>query len=344
MYARGRDYHRVLRTRAAGAGHAPGRRNRPAGCHRVFTDSAPVLEVELAARAAWAGAASAPWRCSATPGRCSSWRDLRRPGPTPPRRPPASLRSCRACLDICPTQAVAPLPAGCARRCILLTIEHDGAIPLAARLLLGNRIYGCDDCQLVCPGTSTRGARRCPTSTRARRWAPRRCCNCGPDGDRSSCAPHRGAARSAASATRAGSATWRWRLGTRCAPRRTRDRARARVARGRRGPAEHIAWALDQINAWGRSFHRRGSGSRSASEPAGRRAERDARPRQARAVHRTSCVQARPLEGRAARKGWLGPPPPAPASHSGTLSAQQGRDRHQPGDEGAVAAMRTAST
>jgi len=151
-YALGRDYHRVLRRRlqrladritAAVGGFR----------HRVFTDSAPVLEVALAAKAGlgWRGKHTlllTRLACSySSPGEI--YTDL----PLPVAAAASEhCGSCHACIDACPTGAiVAPYELD-ARRCIsYLTIELKGSIPEALRPLIGNRVYGCDDCQLACP-------------------------------------------------------------------------------------------------------------------------------------------------------------------------------------------------
>jgi epoxyqueuosine reductase len=150
-YARGRDYHKVLRARLQ---RLCDRIEAEVGSfgYRVFTDSAPVMEVELAVRA------GIGWRGKHTLllDRTGSWfflgevyTDL----PLPPDAPADEhCGTCRRCIDVCPTQAiVAPYQLD-ARRCIsYLTIEHKSAIPEELRPLIGNRVYGCDDCQLVCP-------------------------------------------------------------------------------------------------------------------------------------------------------------------------------------------------
>jgi epoxyqueuosine reductase len=152
VYARGRDYHKVLRTRLQALATRLAQEVGPLGV-RVFTDSAPVLEVELAARS------GIGWRGKHTLALQREggsmfflgeiFVDLALP-PTPPTA--AHCGSCSACLEVCPTQAIVAPYRLDARRCIsYLTIEHDGAIPAELRPLLGNRIYGCDDCQLVCP-------------------------------------------------------------------------------------------------------------------------------------------------------------------------------------------------
>ncbi len=159
LYARGRDYHKVLRQRLQRLAEridAALRAEDPAGPplgYRVFTDSAPVLEVELAARAGlgWRGKHTLLLQRDAGSmfflGEIYVDRAL---PPTPPA--PAHCGRCRACLDVCPTQAIVAPYRLDARRCIsYLTIEHDGPIPPALRRAIGNRIYGCDDCQLVCP-------------------------------------------------------------------------------------------------------------------------------------------------------------------------------------------------
>jgi epoxyqueuosine reductase len=152
IYARGRDYHKVLRTRLQRlaeriAEAAPG-----AAC-RVCTDSAPVFEVEFA-RAAGLG-----WRGKHTllltqeSGSMFFLGEILTDLPLPVDAPAAEhCGTCARCIDVCPTRAiVAPYELD-ARRCIsYLTIEHKGSIPEDLRPLIGNRVYGCDDCQLACP-------------------------------------------------------------------------------------------------------------------------------------------------------------------------------------------------
>jgi epoxyqueuosine reductase len=152
LYARGRDYHKTLRQRLQTLADRLQARVGPLG-HRVFTDSAPLLEVELATRSGLG------WRGKHTLA-------LDREGGSMfflgeicidlalPHTPPveAHCGSCSACIEVCPTQAITAPYRLDARRCIsYLTIEHDGAIPVGLREAMGNRIYGCDDCQLVCP-------------------------------------------------------------------------------------------------------------------------------------------------------------------------------------------------
>lgn len=152
MYARGRDYHKVLRARLQQLADRLAAAIGPFG-HRVFTDSAPVLEVELAQRSGigWRGKHTLVLHRDA--GSMfflgEIYVDLALPV-TPPVE--GHCGTCRACLDVCPTQAIVAPYRLDARRCIsYLTIEHDGPIPPELRAAIGNRIYGCDDCQLVCP-------------------------------------------------------------------------------------------------------------------------------------------------------------------------------------------------
>ena len=151
-YALGRDYHKVLRARLQRLAERIGAAVGPFG-YRVFTDSAPVLEKALARDAGlgWIGKHTNLLSRDA-----GSWfflgeiyTDLPLPTDTAPS---AHCGSCTACMAACPTGAiVAPYELD-ARLCIsYLTIEHPGAIPEPLRPAFGNRIYGCDDCQLVCP-------------------------------------------------------------------------------------------------------------------------------------------------------------------------------------------------
>ena len=152
LYARGRDYHKVLRSRLQTLAERLATHLGPLG-HRVFTDSAPVLEAELATRSGlgWRGKHTLVLHREAGSmfflGEIFVDVALT---PTPPVEPHCG--SCSACIDVCPTQAIiAPYQLD-ARRCIsYLTIEHAGSIDVQLRPLMGNRIYGCDDCQSVCP-------------------------------------------------------------------------------------------------------------------------------------------------------------------------------------------------
>lgn len=152
IYARGRDYHKVLRQRLQQLAERIAAEIGPIG-HRCFTDSAPVLEVELAARAGlgWRGKHSLLLHRDA--GSMFFLGEIFVDLALPASEPVSShCGQCSACLDVCPTQAIVAPYRVDARRCIsYLTIEHAGDIPEALRPLMGNRIYGCDDCQLACP-------------------------------------------------------------------------------------------------------------------------------------------------------------------------------------------------
>ncbi|MFZ5502995.1 MAG: tRNA epoxyqueuosine(34) reductase QueG [Pseudomonadota bacterium] len=151
-YALGRDYHKVLRQRLAKLADKI-RAAVAAFDGRVFTDSAPVMEVELARKAGLG------WRGKHTlllTREHGSWfflGEIYLNLPLPADAPqPEHCGSCTRCIDICPTQAITAPYRLDARRCIsYLTIELKGSIPLEFRPLIGNRIYGCDDCQLICP-------------------------------------------------------------------------------------------------------------------------------------------------------------------------------------------------
>jgi epoxyqueuosine reductase len=161
VYARGRDYHKVLRQRLQGLATRLQSEIGSFG-HRAFTDSAPVLEVELATRAGlgWRGKHTLALRRDA--GSMFFLGELFVDLPLPLTEPvSAHCGSCTACLDICPTQAIVAPGRLDARRCLsYLTIEHPGPIPFEFRAAMGNRVYGCDDCQLVCPWN--RHAQRSP--------------------------------------------------------------------------------------------------------------------------------------------------------------------------------------
>ena len=151
-YALGRDYHKVVRTRLQKLADQISARVGPFG-YRAFTDSAPVLEKALAEKAGlgWIGK-----HTNLITRNAGSWfflGELYTDLPLPVDAPASNhCGTCQACIDICPTQAiVAPYQLD-ARRCIsYLTIELRGSIPVELRPLIGNRIYGCDDCQMVCP-------------------------------------------------------------------------------------------------------------------------------------------------------------------------------------------------
>jgi epoxyqueuosine reductase len=151
-YALGRDYHKVLRAKLQSLAD---RMTAELGAfrYRVFTDSAPVMEVALAAKGGlgWRGKHTLLLSRDAGSlfflGEMFVDLDLAKDPATS-----AHCGTCERCIEICPTRAiVAPYQLD-ARRCVsYLTIEHQGTIPEELRPLMGNRIYGCDDCQLACP-------------------------------------------------------------------------------------------------------------------------------------------------------------------------------------------------
>ncbi len=152
-YALGRDYHKVLRNRLQSLAERIARQVGPFG-YRAFVDSAPVMEVEAATRAGLGWRGKHTLLLSREHGSLfflgELFTDL--PLPIDPPLPQEHCGRCSRCIEVCPTRAiVAPYQVD-ARRCIsYLTIELKGAIPLQLRPLIGNRVYGCDDCQLFCP-------------------------------------------------------------------------------------------------------------------------------------------------------------------------------------------------
>jgi epoxyqueuosine reductase len=152
VYARGRDYHKVLRSRLQSLSERIAARVGPFG-HRVFTDSAPVLEAELAVRSGQGWRGKHTLVLSREAGSMFFLGEIYVDLALPPSAPVTEhCGTCSACIDVCPTQAILAPRRLDARRCIsYLTIEHAGPIPLELRPLMGNRIYGCDDCQLICP-------------------------------------------------------------------------------------------------------------------------------------------------------------------------------------------------
>jgi epoxyqueuosine reductase len=151
-YALGRDYHKVLRAKLQALAD---RIKAEVGefRYRAFTDSAPVMEVALARKAALGWRGKHTLLLTRDAGSLFFLGELFTDLPLPVDQPVGEhCGTCTKCLDICPTQAiVAPYQLD-ARRCVsYLTIEHHGAIPEDLRPLMGNRIYGCDDCQLACP-------------------------------------------------------------------------------------------------------------------------------------------------------------------------------------------------
>ncbi|MEP6390112.1 MAG: tRNA epoxyqueuosine(34) reductase QueG [Halioglobus sp.] len=152
-YALGRDYHKLMRKRLAKLAnyieeHAGG------GHYRAFVDSAPVLERALAERAGMGWIAKNTMLINEKAGSWFFLGEIYTDLPLEPDAPQTNKHcgSCSACLDICPTNAFAGPFELDARKCIsYLTIEHKGSIDPTLRPLMGNRIFGCDDCQLVCP-------------------------------------------------------------------------------------------------------------------------------------------------------------------------------------------------
>lgn len=151
-YALGRDYHKVVRARLQKLADRIRAEVGEFG-YRVFSDSAPVMEVE------WASRSGLGWRGKHTllltreAGSFFFLGEIYTDLPLPVDQPVQShCGSCTRCIDVCPTQAIIAPYRLDARRCIsYLTIELKGSIPEEMRPLIGNRVYGCDDCQLICP-------------------------------------------------------------------------------------------------------------------------------------------------------------------------------------------------
>ena len=152
VYARGRDYHKVLRARLQQLADKVKAEIGDFG-YRVFTDSAPLMELPLAEKAGLGWRGKHTLLLSRTAGSMFFMGEFLVDLPLPVDAPTgAHCGQCSACIDICPTQAILGPGRLDARRCIsYLTIELKSAIPLALRPLIGNRVYGCDDCQTACP-------------------------------------------------------------------------------------------------------------------------------------------------------------------------------------------------
>jgi epoxyqueuosine reductase len=152
MYARGRDYHKVLRNRLAQLAERVKAEIGEYG-YRVFTDSAPVMELPLAEKAGLGWRGKHTLLLSREAGSTFFIGEILVDLPLPVDEATSGhCGSCSNCIDACPTGAILGPGRLDARRCIsYLTIELKGSIPLELRPLIGNRIYGCDDCQLVCP-------------------------------------------------------------------------------------------------------------------------------------------------------------------------------------------------
>ncbi len=151
-YALGRDYHKLMRNRLQALADRIAALVGAFG-HRVFVDSAPVLERALARNAGLGWIGKHTCLIDRDGGSWFFLGEIYVDLPLPVDAPATEhCGTCRRCIDICPTQAIVAPYRLDARRCIAyLTIEHEGAIDEALRPLIGNRIFGCDDCQLVCP-------------------------------------------------------------------------------------------------------------------------------------------------------------------------------------------------
>ncbi|ALN80206.1 tRNA epoxyqueuosine(34) reductase QueG [Lysobacter antibioticus] len=151
-YALGRDYHKLMRQRLQRLADRLAELVGPFG-HRVFVDSAPVLERALARNAGLGWIGKHTCLIDKDGGSWFFLGEIYVDLPLPIDRPAsAHCGTCTRCIDICPTQAIVAPHRLDARRCIsYLTIEHEGPIPVELRAPIGNRIFGCDDCQLVCP-------------------------------------------------------------------------------------------------------------------------------------------------------------------------------------------------
>lgn len=167
-YALGRDYHKLMRGRLQKLAERIATACRTANetentlQYRVFSDSAPVLEVALATQAGLGWRGKHTLLLTQNAGSAFFLGEIYTNLPLPADTPQAAhCGRCTACIERCPTGAIVAPYVVDARRCIsYLTIELKGSIPVELRPLLGNRVYGCDDCQLVCPWHS-----RAPTSS-----------------------------------------------------------------------------------------------------------------------------------------------------------------------------------
>jgi epoxyqueuosine reductase len=158
-YALGRDYHHVLRPRLQKLADALERRVGPFG-YRAFVDSAPVMEKPLARDAGLGWIGKHTNLISTTAGSQFVLGELFTDLPLPPDAPATDhCGTCSACIPACPTGAITAPYQLDARRCIsYLTIEFHGVIPEEFQAAIGNRVFGCDDCQLACPWNKFAGA------------------------------------------------------------------------------------------------------------------------------------------------------------------------------------------
>ena len=152
LYARGRDYHKVMRNRLQEFAQMIEQQIGSFG-YRVFTDSAPLMEVELARKAGLGWRGKHTLLLNQQSGSTFFLGEILVDVPLPiDQEVESHCGSCQACIEICPTQAITAPYQLDARRCIsYLTIENPDSIPVEFRRAMGNRVYGCDDCQLICP-------------------------------------------------------------------------------------------------------------------------------------------------------------------------------------------------
>lgn len=152
VYARGRDYHKIIRARLQQLASRIAAETGPFG-YRVFTDSAPVMEVALAQKSGLGWRGKHTLLLNREAGSMFFLGEIFTDLPLPVDTAASDhCGHCSACLDVCPTQAIVGPYKLDARRCIsYLTIELKGSIPIELRPLIGNHVLGCDDCQLVCP-------------------------------------------------------------------------------------------------------------------------------------------------------------------------------------------------
>ena len=152
VYARGRDYHKVMRNRLQEFAQRIEKQIGSFG-YRVFTDSAPLMEVELARKAGLGWRGKHTLLLNRESGSTFFLGEILVDVPLPiDEEVEERCGTCTSCIDVCPTQAITAPYQLDARRCIsYLTIENPDAIPVEFRQAMGNRVYGCDDCQLICP-------------------------------------------------------------------------------------------------------------------------------------------------------------------------------------------------
>nr|WP_215303774.1 tRNA epoxyqueuosine(34) reductase QueG [Polynucleobacter sp. AP-Jannik-300A-C4] len=152
MYARGRDYHKVMRNRLQEFAQRIEKQIGAFG-YRVFTDSAPLMEVELARKAGLGWRGKHTLLLNRESGSTFFLGEILVDVPLPiDQEEDSHCGTCQSCIDVCPTQAITAPYQLDARRCIsYLAIENPDAIPVEFRRAMGNRVYGCDDCQLICP-------------------------------------------------------------------------------------------------------------------------------------------------------------------------------------------------